>query len=296
MTEGFVNPRFAEMIDSSSLADTGGIAVDPFEAYDNSSDVLREMVLENGQVVRVNQEGYLETKPDGQYRDLAPSADDGYLAVNPDWLEEQWKLLSDQPWFRGDPKYRREDADAELLPQNPGTFVVRVSFSQPGHYAISAKSKKGHVHSMLILPSWAGPNSDAPGRTVYRLGSTSKLIFNTIVKLVKYYSEHNYYECDRLVGEIRPENQKGGYLMVKPGDLAAVQRAEAAKGIREPKDGYMVLAGTKTAYLDPSLAGGRRASQVGCTLPQATSPGDGGYLMLASTNDGGAAAGAGGRR
>ncbi len=45
---------------------------------------------------------------------------------------------------------------------------------------------------MLILPSWAGPDSDAPGRTVYRLGSGSTLVFNTIVKLVKYYSEHKY--------------------------------------------------------------------------------------------------------
>ena len=156
--------------------------------------------------------------------------DGGYLAVNPDWLEEQWSMLHAQPWFRGEKNYRRQDAIQELNDKAPGaswrtkdrggrnrnrcrlrscaehdlapmagTFVVRVSFSEPGHYAISAKSREGKVRaqanpappratahadsrhvscrplqvlSMLILPSWAGPDSDAPGQTQYRLGTT----------------------------------------------------------------------------------------------------------------------------
>ena len=42
-------------------------------------------------------------------------------AVNPEWLEEQWKLLSVQPWFRGSKSYTRDDATGELREAAPGS-------------------------------------------------------------------------------------------------------------------------------------------------------------------------------
>jgi hypothetical protein len=35
-----------------------------------------------------------------------------------------------------------------------GTFVVRISYSEPGHYAISSKTRDNKIVSMLILPTW----------------------------------------------------------------------------------------------------------------------------------------------
>lgn len=100
-------------------------------------------------------------------------------------------MLSVQPWFRGDEKYARDDATKELRSKPPGTFVVRVSRSEPGHYAISAVRPKGSIVSMLILPSYAGPESIAPGRTQYRLGTHSRDLFNTVPKLLMYYTGKN---------------------------------------------------------------------------------------------------------
>jgi hypothetical protein len=42
-------------------------------------------------------------------------------AVNPEWLESQWELLSVQPWFRGEESYRRDDATRELATKPTGT-------------------------------------------------------------------------------------------------------------------------------------------------------------------------------
>ena len=36
-----------------------------------------------------------------------------YLAVSQDWLSEQWELMAEQPWFRGD--MNRKDAKKELV-------------------------------------------------------------------------------------------------------------------------------------------------------------------------------------
>lgn len=96
-----------------------------------------------------------------------------------------------------------------------GSFVVRVSQSEPGrsnssffvvarncppsqlmfpgHYAISSIQHKGMDH-MLILPSYAGPDSTAPGCTRYRLGTYSRDLFNTVPKLIAFYIDH---ECVR---------------------------------------------------------------------------------------------------
>ena len=55
---------------------------------------------------------YLEMKPDVEIGDgeldgylklqaEQQAGDTGYLAVDPDWLADQWDMLSTQPWFRG---------------------------------------------------------------------------------------------------------------------------------------------------------------------------------------------------
>ena len=177
---------------------------------------------------------YLAVEPDGEYLDMEPEdADPGYLAVNPDWLEEQHHLLEHQPWFRGGDKYAgysRKSATKELTKTAPGTFVVRVSQSEPGHYAISVMRKKGSITSMLILPSYGGADSIAPGHTVYRLGTYSKLIFNTVPKLLAYYIAHPYFDGEHLVGEVKPEaaSQGGGYILVSPDQ-------------EEPAPGYLTV-------------------------------------------------------
>lgn len=76
-------------------------------------------------------------------------------------------------------------------------FVPPLLLSRPtriatGHYAISAVRPKGTIVSMLILPSYAGPESIAPGRTQYRLGTHSRDLFNTVPKLLMYYTGGSY--------------------------------------------------------------------------------------------------------
>jgi len=80
----------------------------------------------------------------------------------------------------------REQSVQELGDKPGGSFLVRVS-SQPGRYAISVVQRGGNIEHMLILPSYAGPQSAAPGKTQYRIGTYSKLVFNTVPKLVAYY-------------------------------------------------------------------------------------------------------------
>jgi len=142
--------------------------------------------------------------------------DTGYMAVEPDWLNDQWDMLSEQPWFRG--FQGRDEAKTELNGMPAGSFIVRVSQSQPGHYAISVIQDKKHYDHMLILPSQVDASSGAPGNTRYRLGTYSRLLFNTIPKLCAYYIGHPYIKESRLKGEVVPEKQEGGYMMVEPDD------------------------------------------------------------------------------
>jgi hypothetical protein len=60
-----------------------------------------------------------------------------------------------------------------------GSFIVRVSESQPGRYAISALQGSAIQH-LLVIPSYAGSDPNAPGGTRYRLGETSRILFNTV--------------------------------------------------------------------------------------------------------------------
>ena len=45
----------------------------------------------------------------------------GYMAVEPDWLSEQWDMLSDQPWFRG--FQNRDECEQELNAYPPGGYA-----------------------------------------------------------------------------------------------------------------------------------------------------------------------------
>lgn len=164
-----------------------------------------------------------EVVPDGvdnpMYFEKSPGADaggTGYMAVEPDWLSEQWDLLSEQPWFRG--FQNRDESETELLSYPPGGFVVRVSVSEPGHYAISCIQHGQDFDHMLILPSRATQQSgtSAPGNTRYRLGTHSKDLFNTVPKLVAYYIDHAYIDERRLQGHVLAETQAGGYKEVNP--------------------------------------------------------------------------------
>eukprot|EP00041_Stephanoeca_diplocostata_P020497 m.460408 g.460408 ORF g.460408 m.460408 type:complete len:200 (+) comp21594_c0_seq3:132-731(+) len=172
------------------------------------------------------EESYLQVTPDqvfdddaalGGYLEMSAAQgteDGGYLAVDQDWLSDQWELMAEQPWFRGD--MSRESSKKELKSRPVGSFVVRVSQSEPGHFALSVVQEGGQLDHMLILPSFAGHDSTAPGKTQYRLGTYSKLLFNTIPKLCAYYIGHTYIGNSRLRGEVKPETQEGGYLALEP--------------------------------------------------------------------------------
>eukprot|EP00037_Helgoeca_nana_P002128 m.31959 g.31959 ORF g.31959 m.31959 type:complete len:221 (-) comp12382_c0_seq1:114-776(-) len=179
--------------------------------------------------------GYLDMTPDDSYLAVTPDQvfqndaeltgylemsaaavgdDGGYLAVDQDWLSEQWDLMAEQPWFRGDMK--RDTAKKELQKKSVGSFVVRVSQSEPGHFALSVVQEGAKLDHMLVLPSFAGHDSTAPGKTQYRLGTYSKFLFNTIPKLCAYYIGHPYIGNSRLLGQVVPEKQEGGYLSITP--------------------------------------------------------------------------------
>ena len=75
-----------------------------------------------------------------------------------------------------------------------GSFLVRESSSQVGQFALSVVTnrrvaKEGLEH-LLIIPSFAGTGSTAPGNTRYRLGTNNHAMFNTIAKLIAYYIGH----------------------------------------------------------------------------------------------------------
>jgi hypothetical protein len=157
---------------------------------------------------------YAAVQPDAQY-DQEPEAfggAGGYGPMEKDWLLEQWDLLKDQPWFRG--HMRRPEAVEQLTGKPAGSFLVRVS-SEPGHYAISVIQDSGKIEHMLILSSYAGSDSTAPGNTQYRLGTYSTYYFNTVPKLIAYYIANPYLDHHKLRGVVEPERQDGGYLTVQ---------------------------------------------------------------------------------
>lgn len=197
--------------------------------------------------------------------------DPGYMAINPAWLVEQNKLMTNLPWYRNN--YKREDAIEELEEQQIGSFVVRYS-SQPGHYAISAQMGYALEH-MLILPSW-DPTRCARGETLYRLGSKSTKLFVSIPDLIQFYTHTPFYtdhqgtrhffrkwkdtaSKDALDAymELRPTHLKPGYD-VASGAIPTYDTARATAAgdsyfsVGLPGDEQYALPKEKTGYFDTS--------------------------------------------
>jgi len=63
---------------------------------------------------------------------------------------------------------------------------LRRAAPRPGHFALSVVQEGGQLDHMLVLPSYAGKDANAPGATRYRLGTYSKMLFNTVPKLCAY--------------------------------------------------------------------------------------------------------------
>jgi len=142
-------------------------------------------------------------------------SDGTFQGVDTKWLSEQWVMLEQQPWFRG--FVDRHKSQDELRTAPIGTFVVRVSESQPGHYAITTVQERVGIKHILVLPSYAGRDPTAPGATRYRLGKASRKLFNTVPKLIAYYISKPYH-MDNLVvhqlkGAVMAESQSGGVAL-----------------------------------------------------------------------------------
>ena len=82
------------------------------------------------------------------------------------WVAEQHELLFKQPWWRSD--HSRKDANSEFDRTKRGCFCVRPSETETGTYACSISMGDSKMKHMLLLPSYAGKESTAEGKTVCR--------------------------------------------------------------------------------------------------------------------------------
>lgn len=122
-----------------------------------------------------------------------------YQAVDPSWLDSQHAKLANLSWFRDKGTCTAKDAVKELMGDGKqGHFLMRVLYGKEldtlhgnyvytGNYAISVRLE-AKVYSLLVLPSW-DPSMKADGQTLYRIGTRSKLLFESIPQLVEYYSK-----------------------------------------------------------------------------------------------------------
>jgi hypothetical protein len=200
-----------------SAPSKGGAAQDgawnPFSGKpkDSAAGTINPELVEPDEVVKVDIRTYVQERAFEKKTDANSSTLEG---DRPEWLAHQWEVLHEQPWFRG--FCGRGEAESELK-RNPslGAFVVRVSESKPGHYAISVLQRdsksRPKVEHMLVLPSYAGRDPSAPGGTRYRLGETSRYLFNSVSKLVAFYNSRPYHtnnnKLNGTVYEIQGEGQ-----------------------------------------------------------------------------------------
>ena len=147
------------------------------------------------------------------------------------WVAEQHGRLEVQPWWR--PKHNRGDANKEFKKTKRGCFCVRPSETELGTYtyACSVSMGDGQMTHMLLLPSYAGKDSAAAGKTIYRFGSTSRLLFNSVTKLIAYYCGHCFVGRSRmngikLRGKVLHEEQAGGFTLTPASSPAPVAELE----------------------------------------------------------------------
>eukprot|EP00039_Didymoeca_costata_P000943 m.48238 g.48238 ORF g.48238 m.48238 type:complete len:874 (-) comp10559_c0_seq1:46-2667(-) len=115
-----------------------------------------------------------------------------------------------QPWFRH--AFSREQVQEMLADAVPGTFVVRSSV-QKKMFVLSVRSPSGGVVHVRLIPI-----VDNGGTTRYKLGNKGERVFDSILDLVKSFSQD-----DELV------DQKSGVkfnLLLDGGDKAAAQPGE----------------------------------------------------------------------
>jgi hypothetical protein len=226
------NPGSYMAVDPADLDENSFVAVDPQSGRTGvkrrdprTGEISWDFSAVSGQD-KGNPGSYMAMEPDFELDEdmdmtqfLAKAAqqakgDGNFQGMNDEWIEQQHGKLSKQPWYKGD--IGRKDALTVLKGKQDGAFLVRASQSQPGTYACSVVDK-GKVDHMLLLPSYAGPDAEAPGSTYYRFGTKTKRMFNTIPKLIAYYIGH---ELDgtklQLKGEVLAENQAGGFLASTP--------------------------------------------------------------------------------
>lgn len=178
--------------------------------------------------------------------EVAPDdAKDGYMAVDPLWLEHQHKLMKNMPWFRH--HFTRADASRDLHGQAQGAFLVRLS-SQAGHYAISV-NMGNKMENLLILPSWDATKS-TKGETLYRLGTRSVDLFVSIPDLLQYYVRKPFYvEPNGRTHFFRPWRDLNNKAMM---DAYMELRAGPIDEFRSGKPGYMdTKPPTNPHYMDP---------------------------------------------
>jgi len=183
-----------------------GVSPDGYGMEDSYMAMEPDFTIEDDDV-----DAYLKTQAKAGKKEI------GYQGESEDWINEQHSLLEQQPWYKGD--IGRGDALKVLANKPRGSFLIRASQSQPGTYACSVMDKK--VDHMLLIPSFAGANSDTPGATRYRFGTKTKLLFNTVPKLVAYYIGHELHGTDlKLLGKVKVEDQEGGFNPTFLADLA----------------------------------------------------------------------------
>ena len=103
---------------------------------------------------------------------------------------EHWAPLEQQPWFRG--SANRAEAQAELRNAAVGTFVIRTSESQPGHYVATVVQERVGIAHILIPPSGSSGDHAERGLTRYCFGLQSRTTFSAVPELIAYYLRHPY--------------------------------------------------------------------------------------------------------
>ena len=99
-------------------------------------------------------------------QDLGHNAEDGYMAVDVDWMTEQWELMKSQPWFRG--QQDRITCERELM------SVTGLSLQRFSHCVVAFQcAAEQHYASCTALRVL--PERPLVARILFRLRKTCVL-------------------------------------------------------------------------------------------------------------------------